>query len=168
MKVRSLPWAILLVLPAACGGEASAPNAATETAEAPIENRTTAPAAAPVQENVQMPPFAEVDNAHPYGAPPPAPIPAAFRGTWAESKALCGDLAHHNRLGISGATVRFPKAVTRVDSVDTLGPRAINIFGHPEDGDTAQRIEHHFILDAAGDTLTDGAGGGMVRVRCSG
>jgi hypothetical protein len=57
-----------------------------------------------------LPPFAEVENAHPT-APEPAPIPAKFRGTWAESKTACTNLNHPSRLTISGRTVRTPTAV---------------------------------------------------------
>ncbi|MFC7499150.1 hypothetical protein ACFQRC_07940 [Enterovirga sp. GCM10030262] len=167
MMRTGLPFSLALLL-AACG-ETAAPPA--DTAEEPAAETAavapSAPASAPAaNETVAMPPFAEVEGAHPYGPPEPAPIPAAFRGTWAESKALCGDLDHQNRLGISGATVRFPDFIVRTDDVRTLGQREIEIKGVIEG--TNRPSDHHFFIDTAGDTLTDGGGGGMVRVRCSG
>ena len=112
-----------------------------------------------------MPPFAEVNNAHPT-APEAAPIPAAFRGIWAESRALCGNLAHPSRLVISGRTLRFYESVVTESRVERLGEREINVVGTTAGEGTTRPAEYHFSLNAAGDTLTDEAGGGMVRRRC--
>jgi len=110
-----------------------------------------------------MPPFAEVPGAHPT-APEPAPIPARFRGTWADSKAACADLNHHSRLGISGRTVRFPDFVIFGDSFTFPAPNQFALKGKIEA--TGAPAEAHYSINAAGDVLTDEAGGGAVRVRC--
>ncbi len=113
--------------------------------------------------NGAMPPFAEVPGAHPT-APEPAPIPAKFRGTWAENKAACGDLKHHSRLGVSGRTVRFPDYVIVGNKFTFPAPNQFALEGHIEK--TGARADAHYSIDAAGDVLTDEAGGGAVRVRC--
>ena len=146
------------LLLAACGAPEPAPEVNAVNGAAAI------PEAAPPLDNA-MPPFAEVDNAHPI-APEPAPIPAAFRGVWAESEALCGDLSHPSRLVISGATLRFHESLMTVADVQAIGPREVNLIGSATGEGTTRAAEYHFSLDAAGRTLTDGAGGGMVRVRC--
>ena len=163
MIMRKCPMMVLLLSLAACGGSETATPANSQADTAAVE--TAPPANDSAGEAAEAtPPFAEVEGAHPT-APEPAPIPAAFRGIWAESKALCGDLAHPNRLVVSGATLRFPDFVVRTDDVRQLGPREIAIKGVVE-GKT-QKSDHHYFIDAAGETLTDGAGGGAVRVRCT-
>jgi len=109
-----------------------------------------------------MPPFAEVRGAHPT-APEPAPIPAKFRGTWADSKASCADIGHHSRLTISGRTVRYPEFVIFGDSVKATDDQ-FALKGKVED--TQRPAEAQFFINDDGDVLTDGAGGGAVRVRC--
>jgi hypothetical protein len=111
-----------------------------------------------------MPPFAEVEGAHPT-APEPAPIPAKFRGTWAESEATCADLADHSRLTISGRTVRHPDFVIFGDSVTLPASDQFALKGKIEA--TGAPAEAHYSIDASGKVLTDGAGGGTVRVRCA-
>ena len=146
---------------AACGGDPGEPQA-NQANEAAGEE---APAAAPG--NVTSPP-GEVDNAQPAAPEPaPAPIPAAFRGTWAESEALCADRSHPSRLVISGGSLRFYESVFGVARVDRIGPREINIIGTATGEGTTRPAEYHVSLDAAGDTLTDQGGGGMVRTRCA-
>lgn len=145
-----------LALLVACGEEQSAPPAADTNVMVDAEPVAAAPE--------PMPPFAEVEGAHPY-PPIPAPIPAAFRGVWAETPALCDNLDHHSILMISGATLRFPDFIVRTDDVETLGPGEIEIKGIVEGTD--QPSDHHFFIDEAGRTLTDGGGGGTVRARCT-
>jgi hypothetical protein len=111
-----------------------------------------------------MPPFAEVADAHPT-APVPAPIPAKFRGTWSESAASCADVAHHSRLTISGRTVRFDDYVIFGDSVTLPNRDEFALKGKIEA--TGVPAEAHYAISADGKTLTDGAGGGTVRVRCA-
>jgi hypothetical protein len=153
------PLAILLACAslAACG---------TDPAEPPANNATEAatPAAAPGN---AMPPSTEDSNAS-STAPEPAPVPTAFRGTWAESEALCGDPSHPSRLVISGGSLRFHESVLEVARVDNVGPREINIIGTATGEGTTRPAEYHYSIDAAGATLTDLAGGGMVRRRCGG
>ena len=161
--MRTTFLSVLLLSLAACGGTETDTAANSQADTAAVEAAPPANDSAGVVAEA-TPPFAEVNNAHPT-APEPAPIPAAFRGIWAESKALCGDLAHHNRLVVSGATLRFPDFVVRTDDVRQLGPREIEIKGVVE-GKT-QTSDHHYFIDAAGETLTDGGGGGAVRVRCA-
>ncbi len=161
--MRTCTMTVLLLSLAACGGNEATPTANVQADTAAVE--TPAPVNDSATADVEAtPPFAEVNNAHPT-APEPAPIPAAFRGIWAESKALCGDLAHYNRLVVSGATLRFHDFVVRTDDVRKLGSREIEIKGVIEG--KSQPSDHHYFLDAAGDTLTDGGGGGTVRVRCA-
>ena len=150
--------AILLVCAslAACGGDPVEPQA-NQTA------REEAPTAAPGE---ATPPVADEDNAQP-AAPEPAPVPAVFRGTWAETEALCADRSHPSRLVIAGGSLRFYESVFEVARVDRIGPREINIIGTATGEGTTRPAEYHVSLDAAGDTLTDQGGGGMVRRRCA-
>ena len=146
------------VLLAGCGAPDAPP-------EANAVNAAAAPdLPAPAADNA-IPPFAEMGNAHPT-APEPAPVPAAFRGIWAESEALCGDRSHPSRLVVSGATLRFHESVMTVADARETGPRAVNLIGSAQGEGTTRPAEYHFSIDAAGRTLTDEAGGGMVRVRC--
>ena len=134
-------------------------NAAGGNAAEPV---TTNDAVANAATNGAMPPFAEVPGAHPT-APKPAPIPAKFRGTWAETKALCADLKHHSRLGISGRTVRYPTFNIFSDTV-TASADQFALKGKIEG--TGRPAEAQFFINAAGNVLIDGGGGGAVRVRC--
>ncbi len=109
------------------------------------------------------PPFAEVPNAHP-SAPEPAPIPARFRGTWADSAAACADRNHHSRLTISGRTLRFPQFVIFGDSFTFPGPNQFALKGKIET--SGRPADAHYSVNTANDVLTDEAGGGAVRVRC--
>ena len=125
---------------------------------------TNAPQPEPATTNgtAAIPPFAEAPDARP-AAPEPAPIPARFRGTWAESKAACADIRHHSRLTISGRTLRFPTFVIFGDSV-TTSENQFALKGKVEG--TGRPAEAQYFIDDAGNELTDGAGGGAVRVRC--
>ena len=151
-----------LLMIAACGSQRDPvvnDNSPTEIdASAAAEN-----SAPDVSANTDMPPFAEVEGAHPT-APEPAPIPAKFRGTWAESKAACADLTDHSRLTISGRTVRHPDFVIFGDSLTQPAPDQFALKGKIEA--TGAPAEAHYSINAAGDVLTDGAGGGTIRVRC--
>ena len=109
-------------------------------------------------------PFAEIEGAHPT-APEPAPIPAKFRGTWAENEAACADLSDHSRLTVSGRTVRHPDFVIFGDSFTFPSPDQFAVKGKVEA--TGAPIEAHYSINAANDELTDEAGGGAVRVRCA-
>lgn len=115
-------------------------------------------------DNGAMPPFAEVDGAHPT-APEPAPVPPKFRGTWAENKTACTNLNHPSRLTISGRTARYPDVVIFGDEVTIPADNQVAIKGKIEG--TERAAEAHFSLDSTGNTLTDEAGGGAVRVRCA-
>ena len=110
-----------------------------------------------------MPPFAEVENAHPT-APEPAPIPAKFRGIWAEQKSVCSQLSHPSRLIISGRTLRFPAFVLEADSVALPDEDSFAVKGHNKK--TQAPAEAHYSVDAAGIILIDQAGGGAERVKC--
>jgi hypothetical protein len=110
-----------------------------------------------------VPPFAEVNGAHPY-PPEPAPIPAKFRGTWAEDKTACTNLNHPSRLTLSGRTARFPTFTIFGDEVTIPANNQVAIKGKIEG--TERVAEAHFSLDATGNNLTDEAGGGAVRMRC--
>lgn len=120
-------------------------------------------AAAKAPETNSMPPFAEIEGAHPT-APEPAPIPARFRGTWAENAAACTDLSHHSRLIISGRTVRHQSFVVFGDSVTLPAPDHFALKGRIEA--TGVPAEAHYSINDNGTILTDGAGGGMALVRC--
>jgi hypothetical protein len=157
--VRGLAILLACASLAACGGDPGEPQ------ENQVQAATEPEAAAAVPGNA-MPPPTEVDNAQPT-APDPAPVPAAFRGTWAESEALCADRSHPSRLVISAATLRFHESVLGVARVDRIGPREINIIGTATGEGTTRPAESHYSIDAAGETLTDEAGGGMVRRRCA-
>ena len=157
------PIAILaLLMTGACGSQNDA--AMTDNSPTEIDASAAAENSAPdAAANTEMPPFAEVEGAHPT-APEPAPIPARFRGTWAESRAACADLADHSRLTISGRTVRHPDFVISGESFTQPAPDQFALKGKIEA--TGARAEAHYSINAAGDILTDGAGGGTVRVRC--
>ncbi|QNN64769.1 hypothetical protein H9L12_10995 [Sphingomonas rhizophila] len=141
----------------AAGSDILTPNADDAGGEAPANDVAAST-------NAAMPPFAETPNAHPT-APEPAPIPARFRGTWSDSAASCADLAHHSRLTISGRTVRFDDYVIFGDSVSQPNPNEFALKGKIEA--TGVPAEAHYAISADGKTLTDGAGGGTVRVRCA-
>ena len=131
---------------------------------AAADNDATANAASDASANATQPAFAEVQDAHPT-APEPAPIPAKFRGTWAENEAACADLSNHSRLTISGRTVRHPDFVIFGDSFTFPTPDQLALKGKIEA--TGAPIEAHYSINAANDELTDEAGGGAVRVRCA-
>jgi hypothetical protein len=156
------PVAILMAcaMVGACAGEPADPqdNRPGEIAAA------NAPTDVPV--NAATPSAEDENDASP--ATEPAAVPAAFRGTWAETVALCGNRSHTSRLEISERSLRFYESVMEVDRVEQLGPREINVIGTSTGEGTTRSSERHFSLDAAGETLTDEAGGGMVRRRCGG
>jgi hypothetical protein len=156
-----LPLAAL----AACGApsEPAANDAVAVEANDSVTPSTTNEAEPDAISNNAMPPFAEVSGAHPT-APEPAPIPAKFRGTWAENEAACADLKHHSRLGVSGRTVRHPDFVIFGDRFTFPSPNQFALEGHIEA--TGARADAHYSINAAGNVLTDEAGGGAVRVRC--
>ena len=137
--------------------------ACQQQAPAPAGNAVTADANVAANVAEPTPPFAEVDNAHPT-APEPAPIPAKYRGIWAESRAVCTQLSHPSRLIISGRTVRYPAFVLEGDSVDLPTDDSFAIKGRNKK--TKAPAEAHFSIDATGLVLTDEAGGGAVRVKC--
>jgi hypothetical protein len=142
----------LIALLASCSQPAQAPNEAAANDSAV----SVANVAAPVNN-------AETPGAEP-AAPEPAPIPVRFRGTWAESKAACVDLKHHSRITISGRTVRHPDFVMVGDSV-TASETQFALKGHFEGTD--RPAEAQYFINEPGDVLTDGGGGGAVRVRCA-
>lgn len=109
--------------------------------------------------NETTPPIAEVP-----GSPNPAPIPAKFHGTWAQDKTACTNLNHPSRVTISGRTVRFPDSVISGDNVTASGNQ-FALKGKLEGSDRPAEVQ--YFLDATGNELTDGAGGGAVRVRCA-
>lgn len=155
MRAHALVLACALL--AACTGDPAEPQ--PNQAEAEVATTEEAPGNA-------ASPSTESDK--PSTAPAAAPIPAAFRGTWAENETLCGDPSHHSRLVIAGGTLRFHDRVVEVARVEAPGPREINIIGTEPGEGTTRPAEHHFSIDSAGDTLTDQAGGGTVRRRCGG
>ena len=159
--MRKFAFFPLMVI-AACSAPStpSADNVAMENAAGPV----AANDAEAATDNKDMPPFAEVEDAHPT-APEPAPIPAKFRGTWAESKAACADLSNHTRLTISGRTVRHPDFVIFGDSVTIPEADEFALKGRIEA--TGAPAEAHYSVNASSDVLTDGAGGGYIRVRCA-
>jgi hypothetical protein len=139
---------------------------ACQQASPPADNRTAnSAAAANVSANVveAQPPFAETPDAHP-GASEPAPIPAKFRGIWAESQAVCAQLSHPSRLIISESSLRYPSFVLVADSVDLPTDASVAVKGRNKR--TQAPIEAHFSIDVTGNILTDEAGGGAVRVNC--
>ena len=142
-----------LCLIAACNSPSDTPSG-----NAGVENQ-----AGEALANSTMPPSVEQPEGN-STAPEPAPIPAKFRGTWAETTALCADANHHSRLTISGRTVRHPDFVIFGDSFTFPTPNQFALKGKVEA--TGAPIEAHYSIDAAGDVLTDEAGGGAVRVRC--
>lgn len=149
---RTAPLMLAVLLLAGCG-QPSAPTDAN-VAQADANGAEAANA---------MPPFAEVENAHPT-APEPAPIPAKFRGIWAEQKSVCSQLSHPSRLIISGRTLRFPAFVLEVDSVALPDDDSFAVKGHNKK--TKAPAEAHYSVDPAGIVLTDEAGGGAERVKC--
>ena len=151
---------LLAILPtltiAACGMPSNSNSADNAIANSSVENVGN--------DATTNAPFAEVEGAHPT-APEPAPIPARFRGTWAENEAACTDLSDHSRLTISGRTVRHPDFVIFGDSFTFPTPNQVAVKGKVEA--TGAPIEAHYSINAANDELTDEAGGGAVRVRCA-
>ena len=122
-----------------------------------------APAAKTPVAKPPQPPFAEVDNAHP-SAPEPAPIPARFRGLWANTPNACKDLAHYSRLVISGRTLRYADFVLLGDTFAFPAADQFAVEGKIEGKDEAGAA--HFSINQHGDLLRDEAGGGTIRVRC--
>jgi hypothetical protein len=142
-----------------CGSNPAEPMA-NQVAETP---EAQAPAAASRNAALSS---AEDDNAT-ATAPRPTAVPSAFRGAWAEGRWICGDRSHLSRLVISADTLRFYESELQVARVEQIGPREINIIGIATGEGTTRPAEYHYSIDAAGETLTDEAGGGMVRTRCS-
>jgi hypothetical protein len=97
-------------------------------------------------------------------APETAPIPAKFRGIWAEQQAVCAQLSHPSRLIISDNSLRFPEFVLEADSVTLPNDDSFAVKGHNKKTDAP--MEAHYSVDATGNILTDEAGGGAVRVNC--
>jgi len=151
---------LLSALALASCGQPSPNEVAANDSTVPVAN-DAAPASNAATPAV--PPFAETPGAHPT-APEPAPIPAKFRGSWAESKAACADLGHHSRISISGRTIRHPDFVMVGDSV-TASASQFALKGRFEG--TKRPAEAQFFINEAGDVLTDGGGGGAIRVRCA-
>ena len=143
---------------AACGSEPADPQANQVQVEEPSAEEAPGNAALAPE---------ETDNTTSPTAPSTTAVPAAFRGTWAGTEALCGEHSHPSRLVISDRTVRFYESVLEVARVEEIGPREINIVGTATGEGTTRPAEYHYSLDAAGDTLTDQGGGGMVRTRCA-
>ena len=154
MRLAVIPLVLLMT---ACG-DASAPGNDVNLVANEVIVETEAPAV-----NAAMLPFAEVNGAHPT-APEPAPIPAKFRGTWGESKTACTDLGHSSRITISGRTIRHPTFVMVGEKV-TASANQFSLEGVFEGSD--RRAEAQYFLDSTGNELTDGGGGGAVRVRCA-
>ena len=152
------PTLIGLAMLAGCNAPEPSTNAPDPDAPATVP----APAAPSATGPVATPPFAETPGAHPT-APEPAPIPAKFRGTWAENRGACADLKHPSRLTISGRTVRFPTFVMFGDIVTSSGDQ-FALKGKIEGTD--KPAEAQYFISSDGNNLTDGAGGGAVRVRC--
>lgn len=162
-RLLTLP---LILAAAACS---DAPGPANDVAIA-ADNVVIAETDTPTNEasdmpesNGAMPPFAEVPGAHPT-APEPAPVPPKFRGTWAENRAACANVNHPSRLTISGRTARYPDFVIFGEEVTTPTDKQVAFKGKIEG--TERPAEAHFSIDATGNTLTDEAGGGTVRIRC--
>ena len=158
-----IPAALSLVIMAAGCSEQRAPQPANGAQPSAANSNVADAEPATANDATASPPFAEVPGAHPT-APEPAPIPAKFRGTWAETKANCADLNHHSRLTISGRTVRFPTFVMFGDSVTASGNQ-FALKGKIEGTD--KPAEAQYFISSDGGTLTDGGGGGAVRVRCA-
>jgi hypothetical protein len=159
MTCRPVTPAMIFATLAACSMQEPANN--TEDPSAPPA--VLAPAAPGATGTTPTPPFAETPGAHPDGPPEPAPIPAIFRGTWADDTAACADLKHPSRLTISGRTVRHPNFVIFGDQVTASG-NSFALKGHIEA--TGARAEAHYSLNPASNVLTDEAGGGAIRIRC--
>ena len=125
-------------------------NTATEQNAAPADANVAAPASA----NVAAP-----------AEPEPARIPANFHGLWAENESACGELTHPSRLTVTGNSVRFPKFVLAVEAVTQPTPASFAVKGFSKQ--TKAPTEAHYSIDQTGNLLTDEAGGGAVRVRCT-
>ena len=123
---------------AACGGE-RAPSAANRASNA--SGNGDAPASDPVR------------------------IPANFRGIWGEGRAACAQLSHPSRLIISESVIRYPSFVLIGEVMDFPTGSSLAVKGHNQR--TGGPAEAHFSIDSTGTVLTDEAGGGAVRVRCS-
>ena len=94
----------------------------------------------------------------------PVPIPAKFRGIWAEGRAACAQLSHPSRLIISERVIRYPSFVLVGESFDLPTDSGVAVKGYNQR--TQAPTEAHFSIDATGLILTDEAGGGAVRVKC--
>lgn len=108
--------------------------------------------------------IAETDAPRAEGQAPAAPIPANFRGIWAEGRAACAQLSHSSRLIISESVIRYPAFVLIGEGVNRPTDSSFAINGRNQR--TGAPAEAHFSIDATGSVLTDEAGGGAVRVKC--
>jgi hypothetical protein len=156
--VRGVLPGLVLVMLSACTSEPAANNAA------PVGSDSGA------RPPIEAGPNAAASNATSSGTPDMqaaipevAMIPAIFRGAWAESKPACAELGHHSRLVISGRTARFPDFAIMADSVTASGNQ-FALKGKVEG--TGRPADAHYSINAAGNVLTDEAGGGAIRVRC--
>ena len=98
-------------------------------------------------------------------APEPARIPANFHGLWAENDSACDHLDEPSRLTVTGNSVRYPAFVLAVESVTQPAPNSFAVKGLNKQ--SKKPAEAHFSIDETGNLLTDEAGGGQVRVRCT-
>ena len=107
---------------------------------------------------------AEVVAAPANTAEPAKPaIPERFRGVWAETQAACSPLTHPSRLVIGDNDLRFPDFVIVIQEVSE-GSDNFAVKGYNKKTDAP--MEAQYFLDVTGNILTDGGGGGAVRVRC--
>ncbi len=133
--------------------------AACQQASAPAGN-AAANANSNVTANTAQPPLAGAPDA----TQAPARIPAKFRGVWAEGRAACAQLSHQSRLIISERVIRYPSHVLVSESIDQPTDAGLAVKGYSQR--TGAPAEAQFSIDPTGNTLTDEAGGGAVRVRC--
>lgn len=150
----------LLMLVSACTEADPPPGEANRLADAAtLDNAAEGQASAG-----RPPPPAAEDPERGPGAIEPAPIPARFHGAWAEDEAACADPAHPSRLTVSGRSLRFPDFSMIAEQVATPTPDQFALAGYFEG--TRRPAEAQYFLGQSGAVLTDGGGGGAVRVRC--
>lgn len=120
------------------------------------DSSSGAPAAAP------EPPAAPV----PAAALETKALPAAFHGTYDESKEACGRPSEF-RLAVTGSELRFHESIGTVRSVTAESPRAVSVAADYQGEGESWRNVRKLELSADGGTLTvSGDGTSLARVRC--
>ncbi|MBC5782736.1 hypothetical protein H8N03_07245 [Ramlibacter sp. USB13] len=100
------------------------------------------------------------------------PVPPAFHGTWAADRRACAQPGAESRLALAGDSVRFHESSGTVLAAvaDPRDARQLDVVARLRGEGSTRLAWRRYRLAQDGATLadvTEGAGAGLVRVRCS-